>query len=48
VDFSFGPLESLANIGCERYHVSAILTKLGVPSRAEAVAMARNPQGKGA
>jgi len=28
------------------HHVSAILTKLGVPSRAEAVAMARNPQGK--
>jgi DNA-binding CsgD family transcriptional regulator len=26
------------------HHVSAILTKLGVPSRAEAVAMARNPQ----
>jgi DNA-binding CsgD family transcriptional regulator/tetratricopeptide (TPR) repeat protein len=29
------------------HHVSAILTKLGVPSRAEAVAMARNPQDKG-
>jgi DNA-binding CsgD family transcriptional regulator/tetratricopeptide (TPR) repeat protein len=29
------------------HHVSAILAKLGVPSRAEAVAMARNPQGKG-
>jgi DNA-binding CsgD family transcriptional regulator len=28
------------------HHVSAILTKLGVPSRAEAVAMARNPQDK--
>ncbi len=28
------------------HHVSAILTKLGVPSRAEAVAMARNPQGE--
>ena len=28
------------------HHVSAILTKLGVPSRAEAVAMARNPQHK--
>jgi DNA-binding CsgD family transcriptional regulator len=26
------------------HHVSAILTKLGVPSRAEAVAIARNPQ----
>jgi len=30
------------------HHVSAILTKLGVPSRAEAVAMARSPQDKGA
>jgi DNA-binding CsgD family transcriptional regulator len=30
------------------HHVSAILAKLGVPSRAEAVAMARNPQDKGA
>jgi DNA-binding CsgD family transcriptional regulator len=30
------------------HHVSAILTKLGVPSRAEAVAMARNPRDKGA
>ena len=30
------------------HHVSSILTKLGVPSRAEAVAMARNPQDKGA
>ena len=30
------------------HHVSAILAKLGVPSRAEAVAMARNPQEKGA
>jgi DNA-binding NarL/FixJ family response regulator len=29
------------------HHVSAILTKLGVPSRAEAVAMARNPRGMG-
>jgi DNA-binding NarL/FixJ family response regulator len=29
------------------HHVSAILTKLGVPSRAEAVAMARNSQGEG-
>jgi DNA-binding NarL/FixJ family response regulator len=29
------------------HHVSAILTKLGVPSRAEAVAMARNPRDKG-
>lgn len=28
------------------HHVSAILAKLGVPSRAEAVAMASNPQGK--
>ena len=28
------------------HHVSAILTKLGVPSRAAAVAMARNPQDK--
>jgi DNA-binding CsgD family transcriptional regulator/tetratricopeptide (TPR) repeat protein len=28
------------------HHVSAILTKLGVPSRAEAVAMARSPQHK--
>src|SRR6185312_2665160 len=28
------------------HHVSAILAKLGVPSRAEAVAMARNPQDK--
>jgi DNA-binding CsgD family transcriptional regulator/tetratricopeptide (TPR) repeat protein len=30
------------------HHVSAILAKLGVPSRAEAVAMARNQQDKGA
>jgi DNA-binding CsgD family transcriptional regulator len=30
------------------HHVSAILAKLGVPSRAEAVAMASNPQDKGA
>jgi DNA-binding CsgD family transcriptional regulator len=30
------------------HHVSAILAKLGVPSRAEAVAMARNPQDTGA
>jgi DNA-binding CsgD family transcriptional regulator/tetratricopeptide (TPR) repeat protein len=30
------------------HHVSAILTKLGVPSRAEAVAMARNRRGMGA
>jgi len=30
------------------HHVSAILTKLGVSSRAEAVAMARNPRDKGA
>jgi DNA-binding NarL/FixJ family response regulator len=30
------------------HHVSAILTKLGVPSRAEAVAITRNPQNKGA
>jgi DNA-binding CsgD family transcriptional regulator len=30
------------------HHVSAILAKLGVPSRAEAVAIARNPQDKGA
>jgi DNA-binding CsgD family transcriptional regulator len=30
------------------HHVSAILTKLGVPSRAEAVAMARNPRVKDA
>jgi DNA-binding NarL/FixJ family response regulator len=29
------------------HHVSAILTKLGVPSRAEAVAMVRNPRGMG-
>jgi DNA-binding CsgD family transcriptional regulator/tetratricopeptide (TPR) repeat protein len=29
------------------HHVSAILTKLGVPSRAAAVAMARNPRDKG-
>jgi len=29
------------------HHVSAILTKLGVPSRAEAVAMTRNPPDKG-
>jgi len=29
------------------HHVSAILAKLGVPSRAEAVAIARRPQGKG-
>jgi DNA-binding NarL/FixJ family response regulator len=29
------------------HHVSAILTKLGVPSRAEAVAMTRNPRDKG-
>jgi DNA-binding CsgD family transcriptional regulator len=29
------------------HHVSAILAKLGVPSRAEAVAMARKPQGNG-
>lgn len=28
------------------HHVSAILTKLGVPSRAEAVAIARNPQSR--
>jgi DNA-binding CsgD family transcriptional regulator len=28
------------------HHVSAILAKLGVPSRAEAIAMARNPQDK--
>jgi len=30
------------------HHVSAILAKLGVPSRAEAIAMARNPRDKGA
>jgi DNA-binding CsgD family transcriptional regulator len=29
------------------HHVSAILTKLGVPSRAQAVAMARQQHGKG-
>jgi len=30
------------------HHVSAILAKLGVPSRAEAAAMARNPRDRGA
>jgi DNA-binding CsgD family transcriptional regulator/tetratricopeptide (TPR) repeat protein len=30
------------------HHVSAILAKLGVPSRAEAIAVARKPLGKGA